>query len=312
MAGKIRIGTASWTDPGFVQDWYPAKLPASQRLRWYADHFNLVEVNSTFYSLPVRQVVQKWCRDTPEGFIFDVKLHKLLSRHSAEPKLLPPDLRRKAEVKAGRVVLTPQLERAVARRFVEDIDPFLEAGKMGALLLQLSPSFRPKTHQLADLNTLFESLQGIPLAVELRNRDWVTGDQRADTLSFFAKRNITLVSVDGPNDGHFMIMPSENYVTSPKLSYLRLHGRNAEGYIRGRSVPERFNYLYNAQELDAIAERTVQMAQESQQVHVVYNNNRADYAPKNAAEFARIIQERFPGVSTWIPPQKQNLELNLQ
>jgi uncharacterized protein YecE (DUF72 family) len=67
---EIRIGTASWTDPGFIEDWYPPRLPASQRLRWYAEHFNLVEINGTFYALPVARTVERWCLETPADFIF--------------------------------------------------------------------------------------------------------------------------------------------------------------------------------------------------------------------------------------------------
>src|SRR5436190_10383777 len=101
MHGKILTGTASWTDPGFVADWYPQKLPASQRLRWYADHFDFVEVNATFYALPVERVVQRWCDETPSSFLFDIKLPKLLSRHSMQAKFLPPDLRSRVPQKNG-------------------------------------------------------------------------------------------------------------------------------------------------------------------------------------------------------------------
>ena len=81
MPGKILTGTASWTDPGFVAHWYPPDLAAKDRLRWYADHFNLVEVNSTFFRVPDPTAVRSWCEQTPPGFIFDVKLHRFLSRH---------------------------------------------------------------------------------------------------------------------------------------------------------------------------------------------------------------------------------------
>src|SRR3954453_5456766 len=109
MRHIILTGTASWTDPGFVADWYPKDLPASQRLRWYAEHFNLVEVNSTFYRIPEPPVVQRWCDQTPEDFVFDVKVHRLLSRHSTKPEMLPPDLRSKATARKNRVELRPAL-----------------------------------------------------------------------------------------------------------------------------------------------------------------------------------------------------------
>src|SRR4051794_17554923 len=76
--GVVRVGTASWADPGFVADWYPAGLPAGERLAWYAQHFDLVEVYATFYAVPAAKVVGRWAEQTPDGFVFDVKLHQFL------------------------------------------------------------------------------------------------------------------------------------------------------------------------------------------------------------------------------------------
>jgi hypothetical protein len=64
-SGKILVGTASWSDPGFVSHWYPKKMPAGERLAWYAQQFEMVEVNSTFYSAPDPRMVERWCRSTP-------------------------------------------------------------------------------------------------------------------------------------------------------------------------------------------------------------------------------------------------------
>src|SRR3954451_23578408 len=107
--GTIRVGTASWSDPGFVEDWYPADLPAGARLRWYAEHFDLVEVNSSFYSVPGETMTARWVEQTPKDFVFDVKLHKLLSRHSTQVKFLPRDLQRQANPPGTKEQATPQL-----------------------------------------------------------------------------------------------------------------------------------------------------------------------------------------------------------
>src|SRR3954471_11028231 len=109
MSGQIHVGTASWADPGFIADWYPPKLPASERLPYYAAHFSLVELNSSFYAVPKRKLVERWCAQTPPGFPFDVKLPRLLSRHSTSIKALPPALRGLAEVQGDKVQLTPKL-----------------------------------------------------------------------------------------------------------------------------------------------------------------------------------------------------------
>ena len=83
----IFVGTASWSDPGFVERWFPKGLAAANRLSWYAQHFEMVEVNSTFYSFPDPRMTERWCRCTPDQFVFHVKLHRLLSRHSTPAKL---------------------------------------------------------------------------------------------------------------------------------------------------------------------------------------------------------------------------------
>src|SRR3954449_4116019 len=82
MAGRILIGTSSWADPGFVEEWYPQGMPARERLPWYSDRFEAVELNSSFYAVPDRDTVARWARATPPGFTFDLKLHSLLARHA--------------------------------------------------------------------------------------------------------------------------------------------------------------------------------------------------------------------------------------
>ncbi len=298
---KVLVGTASWTDPGFIARWYPKTVRAADRLAWYSEHFNLVEINSSFYAVPARAQVKRWCEQTPDGFVFDVKLHRLLSRHSAGPETLPPDLRKIARINAGKVQLTPELESALVKRFLQELAPFRTEDKLGALLLQLSPSFSPRANKLADLENLFASLDKAPLAVELRNRNWVTGDQRAATLAFFTERKIPLVSVDAPADKHFMVMPSEDYVTG-NLAYLRCHGRNAEGYLKGKTVAARFNYLYNAGEVKDLAARVAEMAAQAPAVHVILNNNAEDYAPRNAADLRKILSRDFPRIDTGPAP----------
>ena len=115
MAGRILVGTSSWADPGFVKEWYPPKLAARDRLPWYAQRFEAVELNSSFYAVPDRNTVHKWAQETPEGFTFDVKVHRALSRHAAQVDSLPPDMRDGVEAtERGRVRLTPVLETGLA------------------------------------------------------------------------------------------------------------------------------------------------------------------------------------------------------
>ena len=293
---RILVGTASWSDPGFVEHWYPKKMPAGERLAWYAQHFEMVEVNSSFYSVPDPRLVARWIHSTPDEFVFDVKLHQLLSRHSTNLKLLPPSLQNKAEADAkGRVKLTPQLERAMIDELRRPLEMLRGSGKLGALLLQLSPAFSPKKHQLNEFDDLLGALVDYLIAIELRNRNWVDGQNLESTLAFFRRHSAALVSVDAPKENHFTIMPPElDEVTNPQLAYLRLHGRDAHAYTTGKTVAARFNYDYNDQEIEEVVERARRLQKEAKEVHVIFNNNALDYAPHAAARMRKALGQMIP------------------
>ena len=147
MAAKILVGTASWSDPGFVEFWYPKKMRPTDRLGWYAQHFNMVEVNSTFYSVPDPMLVRRWCDATPPNFVFNVKLHQLLSHHSTSARLLPPALQKKLRLeKNAKAALTKETSEEMLKAFTPSLEVLRRTQKLGVLLLQLSPAFSPRKH----------------------------------------------------------------------------------------------------------------------------------------------------------------------
>jgi uncharacterized protein YecE (DUF72 family) len=305
MRSKILIGTASWSDPGFVERWYPKKMPAGERLGWYAQHFEMVEVNSTFYSVPEPRMVERWCAATPDEFTFDVKLHQLFSFHSTPAKLLPPDLQRRAETDAkGRVRSTPELQEALAKMFLRSMSILQAHGKLGALLLQLSPAFSPRKHELAELQPLLAMFGEHQVAIEFRNRNWAVGDQLRSTIDFLRRHKAIFVNVDTPASDHFTIMPTDvDEVTNADSAYLRLHGRDAHAYVTGKTVAARFNYDYSAQEIEEVAERSKKLAKQARDVHVIFNNNALDYAPRAAARLRAALGQLVPAR----PPQTPEL-----
>ena len=106
-------------------------------------------------------MVERWCAATPDDFTFDVKLHQLFSFHSTPAKLLPPDLQSRAETDAkGKVKATRDMQEALLKVFLRAAAIFRSAGKMGVLLLQLSPAFSPRKHELNELEPLIEMLSG--------------------------------------------------------------------------------------------------------------------------------------------------------
>ena len=285
------MGTASWSDPGFVERWYPKKLPAGDRLPWYAQHFELVEVNSTFYSVPDLRMVERWCTATPNDFTFDVKLHQLFSFHSTPAKLLPPDLQSRAETDAkGNVRAKHEIQEALLKAFLRAMAILRAAGKIGVLLLQLSPAFSPRKHELNELGPLIEMLNGYELAIEFRNRNWAIGDQLQSTIDFVRKRTAIFVNVDAPTSDHFTVMRSDvDEVTNPNVAYVRLHGRNAKAYITGKTVAARFDYDYNDKEIAEVAGRSRKLAIEARELHVIFNNNNLDYAPRAGLRLRKAL-----------------------
>ncbi len=293
--GEILVGTSSWADPGFVKEWYPQGMPARERLPWYAKHFRYVELNSSFYAIPDRNTVHKWADETPDDFVFDVKVHRALSRHAAQLDSLPPDLRDQATTnERGRVILTPELEETLARRLVDEIAPIEK--KLGAFLAQLTPAFSPGRHELGELDGLVEALKPHRLAVELRHRGWLAEKRRDETLAWLSERGVAFVCVDAPRADHFQIMPSDvDAVTDDSIAYLRVHGRNADGYLTGKTVAERFGWRYEDDELEEIAGRARDLAEQAAEVHVAFNNNRGDDAPTAAQRFRALLGQEPPG-----------------
>ena len=294
-AGRVLVGTASWSDPGFVERWYPKGMQPGERLGWYAQYFEMVEVNSTFYSVPDPRMVERWCRNTPEGFIFDVKLPQLVSRHSTPAKFLPPSMRREAEIDAkGKVTLTPALEESMIDFFLRSMSILRREGKLGAFLLQLSPAFSPRKHELAELEQLIGLFGEDSLAIEFRNRNWAAGDQLRSTIDFLHKHKVSFVNVDAPSADHFTIMPPDlDEITNSSVAYLRLHGRNAKAYLTGKTVAARFNYDYSDKEIEEVAQRARKLGKDADEVHVVFNNNALDYAPRAASRLRVALNQLF-------------------
>src|SRR3954469_22533383 len=288
--GRITVGTSSWADPGFVEEWYPPDLAARDRLAWYAERFDAVEVNSTFYALPQQGTVARWAQITPASFTFDVKLHRLLSRHAAPLESLPPELRHGARTGGrGRVILDAGLERAMAEATLRTVEPLVAAGKLTSFLLQLTPAFSPHDHRLDEIQPVINALAPIPVAVELRHRGWLGGKRLEDTLRWYEDANAAFVCVDMPQGDAPTMVPAVDAVTRDDLAYFRAHGRNAEGYLKGKSVAERFGYQYSGDEMQELAGRVRTLADLAGDVRTMFNNNRGADAPNSARQLKELL-----------------------
>ena len=94
--GEVKIGITSWTEPSLIAGghFYPSSVrSAEDRLKYYASHFPIVEVDSTYYGLPNERNSGLWVERTPDKFIFDVKAFRLFTQHPTSPEVLPKDIR---------------------------------------------------------------------------------------------------------------------------------------------------------------------------------------------------------------------------
>ena len=300
--GRVRVGTASWTDAEFIKaGWYPpdVKGDAEAQLRYYAARFPMVEVNSSFYALPTVETTAAWADRTPDGFRFHVKAHQVISGHPSEPGRLPPPLRElPATHDAKGRIRRPsrELRDAVIDSLLEAVGPL--GDKLGAILVQLPPYVVSGDRQRDELARILERLRPARAAVEFRHRSWAEPGEREAAADLLGAHEASWVVVDAPRIDAKNVMPPIVEVTSPSLAYLRLHGRNAAAWNTGRTVAERFDHVYSEQEMEEWLDPVLEMAERAQEVAVVFNNNRRDFALTNAAEFAQMISAAKGGFLT--------------
>lgn len=273
-ASPISVGIGSWTDKEYKGLLYPKGLPDNERLATYATWFDHVEVNSSFHRIPPVAFVTNWAKQTPANFVFDFKLPREMS---ANPQRTAQE---------GRLVT----------QLLKSAQPLIDAGKLGAFFLVLPPSFGPEKHRLEELDALADALQPHLLAVELRHRGWVEGEQRAQTLDYYRARKLVWIAVDMPRIEGSTIMPPVDEVTNPRLAYLRLHGRRPD-WLELKDAEAKHTYEYSAQELKEIVSRVKALAKNAESVHVVANNHAQDFAPKTALALQKLLGIECAGVA---------------
>jgi uncharacterized protein YecE (DUF72 family) len=273
--GEVRVGTSGWNYPSGKGTWNGLFYPKSRskragtdqfdELRFYAEHFNTVEVNSTFYGQPRAEVTRGWTARTPEGFDFSLKLYQ---------KFTHPKMFRDAALKTAPGTECPLLDllAQVTRSDIDDfrsgIDPLASAGKLGAVLAQFPPSFKDSPQTRDYLAQLLRAFAEYPVAVELRHRSW--SDSIGETLSLLNGFDAAWVQIDEPK---FRFSIRQNYLPNvTSFYYMRLHGRNAAQWWKHDKSEDRYNYLYSAGELQEFSE-TAKAAKELVKKSYLYTNN---------------------------------------
>ena len=269
MKHTIRVGPAGWS----YKDWngivYPAR-PGSKfdPLEYLATYFDTIEINSSFYRPPAASSSRAWAKRVTHNrnFRFTAKLYQLFTHDRGQA--------------------TQEDEKV----FREGIDPLVEAGKFGALLLQFPWSFKNTEGERDYLAGLLDRFRDYPLVVELRHASW----NEPAIYQSFERRGVGFCNIDQPLFAR-SIKPSAR--TTSRVGYVRLHGRNYENWFRANAAPhDRYNYLYSLDELDSWVNKIKKVSMQSEESYVVTNNHFRGKGVVNALEIKAMLEgDKVPG-----------------
>lgn len=297
----LRIGTSGWNYPSGAGKWNGLFYPATRskragtdqfdELRFYAEHFATVEVNSTFYGQPRPEVTRGWAERTPPEFDFSLKLYQKFTH----PKMFREAALKRAPGAEGPLLdLLAQVTRSDIDEFRTGIEPLAEAGKLGALLAQFPASFKDTPAARAYLAQLLGAFRDYPVAVELRHSSW--SDAIADTVAMLNSFDAAWVQIDEPK---FRFSIRQNYLPNiTSFYYMRLHGRNAAQWWKHDNRDDRYNYLYSGEELQEFADVAGAANELVKKSYLYTNNHFSSKSVVNAvmlkAQLGQPIEGEYP------------------
>ena len=310
----LLIGTSGWNYPSGAGKWNGLFYPATRskragtaefdELSFYAEHFDTVEVNSTFYGQPRPDVTRGWAARTPAGFEFSLKLYQKFTH----PKMFKEAALKSAPGFEGALLdLLAQVTQSDIDDFRSGIEPIARADKLGALLAQFPASFKASETAREYLAQLLRLLSDYPVAVELRHRSW--SDAFADTMQLLNAFQAAWVQIDEPK---FKFSIRHNAL--PNITgfyYMRFHGRNAAQWWRHDTRDDRYNYLYSNEELKEFSETAKAAKALVKKAYLYTNNHFAAKSVVNAvmlkAQMGEPIEGEYPPALVDEYPEIRNL-----
>ena len=237
----LYCGTSGFSYDDWVGIYYPRVLPRKNWLSYYAQEFNALELNSTYYALPDVSMMESLVRKTGGGFLFSVKANQEMTHKR-------------------------QAGREVFKAFIQILQPLIHANKLGCILAQFPYSFNRSAANLKYLQCFYEWIGELPLVVEFRNSAWLNQEM----LSWMRERKIGFCCVDEPQLPQ--LLPPVAEVTSD-ISYIRFHGRNAAKWWQHDEAWERYDYTYKEEELWEWLPKIATMSKTAQNTFIFANNH---------------------------------------
>jgi uncharacterized protein YecE (DUF72 family) len=254
----IYIGTAGYSYRDWVGPFYPENIKDKDMLHYYSQHFDFVEVNSSYYHMPGRKLFEGMSRKTEENFKFAVKLF-------------------------GGFTHERDTGDQEAKQFRYAIEPLVERGQLICLLAQFPYSFHFSDNNMDYLKRIREWFGNIQVNVEFRNQNWI----RSEVMSSLKTLGLGFVCVDEPGVKGLV---NKVVASTSEVAYLRLHGRNAAKWY-GSEGSERYDYLYSREELLEWIHGIRELQENSKATVVSFNNHPLGKAIENARVLADMLQE---------------------
>jgi uncharacterized protein YecE (DUF72 family) len=268
---RIYIGTAGWQYKDWNGKFYPPKLKQPP-LQFYAEYFDTVEINSSFYGHIRPSVAATWCKlvaDVNPRFVFTAKLNRAFTHspiaviESTNASSIKPKASDEAGAKAG-------------------LDVLASAKRLGALLMQFPISFKNTAENREYLQQLAGRFNEYPIVVEVRHSTW----DDPEILRSFARLGIGFCNIDQPLLGKAMA-PSQ--IALGRIGYVRLHGRNYQQWFEHEKPHDRYNYLYSPKELDGWARRIEHVSEQAETTFVISNNHFESKAAVNSLQLESML-----------------------
>jgi uncharacterized protein YecE (DUF72 family) len=283
---KIRIGACAWHFDEWQGSFYPADLPESEWLEFYARFFPAVEIDSTFYSAPAETTIQRWIEITPSAFRFSCKLPRAIT-HVCRLRDCTAEL----------------------NSFLRDIEPL--APKLRVILIQLPPSFTPKDGKQALHKFLTQLPRDYRFAIEFRNPGW----HRPQIIGLLEKYRICWVWADTSPLNERNLAPFEFLPRTTDFVYLRLLGDYATKYDRNGLFVHRYNKLLWKRELalESWSLKIQRHLDEMRNIWVFVSNHFEGFAPETAQRLAQRLgfEMLLPSEAEKIVAEQERSQLDL-
>jgi uncharacterized protein YecE (DUF72 family) len=253
----IYLGTSGYSYDDWKGLWYPPALPKSEMLEFYADRFNSVEINSTFYRIPPPRLMDSLVQRAGKRLVFAVKVPQQIT-HEAD------------------------LSDATVTAFLRSIEPVAQAGRLGALLAQFPFRFHATPENRIYVEKVAALLAPHPLVIEIRHVSW----DADPAVRFFSDRRLNRCITDMPR---LKGLPATITQLTGPIAYVRFHGRNGARWFESNNAADPYDYLYSRDELTAWVEPFRELERKSETAFAFFNNHIRAQAPANASDFRELL-----------------------